>query len=99
MASFPSVQAKKAAVPEMYDRHYEHCIDYIRQGIMCNYDMTMIAYNWVKTHNNPTPNGNTDHKCVNWQQMQAWLKDRAVEMPDGFVWKQPEDAVSLDFNP
>lgn len=99
MASFPSVQATKAAVPEMYERHYEHCVDYIRQGVMCNYDMTMIAFNWVKTHDSPTPNGNTNHKCVDWEKTQSWLKDRVVQMPDGFVWKQPEGADSLNYNP
>lgn len=66
---------------------------------MCNYDMTMITYNWVKTHDTPTPNGNTKHKCVDWSKMQTWLKDRVVQMPEGFEWKQPDDAVSLDFNP
>lgn len=61
--------------------------------------MTMIGHNWVKTHDRPTPNGNINHKCVDWEKAQGWLRERAIEMPEGFVWKQPEDAVSLDYNP
>jgi hypothetical protein len=98
-SSFPDVQQKTADVPELYERHYEHCVDYIRQGVMCNFDTGIIPYNWVRDHNNPTPNSNTMHKCVDWEKLQDWLKSRAVEIPEGFVWRQPDDAVSLEWNP
>lgn len=64
MTSFLSTRVKKTVVSEMYERHYEHYVNYMRQGIMCNYDMTMIEYNWVKKHDKPTSNGNINHKCV-----------------------------------
>lgn len=95
----PEIQAKKAAAGAMYDRHYEHCVDYLRMGLMCNYDTTVIAYNWVRDHDVPTPNGNTVHKCVNWGAVQGWLGERSVDMPLGFEWRQPDGAVALDYNP
>lgn len=96
---FPTTAANKADAPEMYERHYEHCIDYLRQGIMCNFDPGIIPYYWVREHNQPTPDGNTRHKCVNWDNLQNWLKRRAVEIPKGFEWHQPPGAISLDMNP
>ena len=66
---------------------------------MCQFDSGIIPYNWVLDHDNPTPNANTHHKCVNWDTVQGWLKDHSVEIPEGFEWKQPADAVSLDWNP
>ncbi|KAH7324165.1 hypothetical protein B0I35DRAFT_423649 [Stachybotrys elegans] len=96
---FPETRANKEGTPEMYERHYEHCVDYLRQAIMCNFDPGIIPYYWVNKHNQPTPDGNTFHKCVNWDHLQEWLKDRAVEMPDGFKWQQPPDAVPLTKNP
>ncbi|PHH79282.1 hypothetical protein CDD82_2496 [Ophiocordyceps australis] len=99
MDSFPDTAADKAGAPEMYERHYEHCVDFLRQGIMCNFDPGIIPYHWVRNHNQPTPDGSTRHKCVNWEYLQDWLKSRAVEMPEGFKWRQPPDAVSLDQNP
>ena len=33
---FPSVQAVKNTTPKMHELHYEHCIDYVRQSLMCN---------------------------------------------------------------
>ncbi|KAI1822698.1 hypothetical protein F4861DRAFT_377593 [Xylaria intraflava] len=96
---FPKTQDKKQRVPELYERHYEHCVDYIRQSLMCQFDTGIIPYNWVLDHQNPTPNANTHHKCVDWPALQEWLGKRAVEVPENFVWKQPEDAVVLGWNP
>jgi hypothetical protein len=93
------VQELKAGFPKMYELHYEHCVDYMRQYIMCKFDTTAVPFNWVLDHQNPTPNGNTIHKCVNWDNLQAWMKKHAVEEPEGYVWKQPDDAISLDANP
>ena len=95
----PEVQSLREDIPEMYERHYEHCVDYIRQYLMCKFDTTIMPFNWVLDHQNPTPNGNTIHKCVDWDHLQKWLQKRAVQMPEGFEWHQPEDAVTLDWNP
>ncbi|MCJ1268850.1 hypothetical protein MMC22_008738 [Lobaria immixta] len=95
----PEVQSTKDSIPEMYELHYEHCVDYIRQYLMCKFDTTIMPFNWVRNHQNPTPNGNTIHKCVNWDSLQKWLKNRAVPVPEGFEWHQPADAITLDRNP
>jgi hypothetical protein len=66
---------------------------------MCQFDTGIIPYNWVLDHQNPTPNANTHHKCVDWDALQNWLEDRKVEIPEGFQWSQPADAISLGWNP
>ncbi|KAH8689801.1 hypothetical protein BGW36DRAFT_307145, partial [Talaromyces proteolyticus] len=97
---FPnSTLRKQHEVPELYERHYEHCVDYIRQSIMCGFDTSLVSYDWVREHQTPTPNSNVMHKCVNWGVVQGWLKERALMIPDGFVWRQPEGQASLAFNP
>lgn len=97
--SFPVTKANKEGAPDMYERHYEHCIDYIRQTLMCNFDPGIIPYYWVRQHDQPTPDGNTRHKCVDWDALQDWLRERSVPVPEGFEWRQPADAVSLPQNP
>lgn len=67
----PEVQAKGKEIPEMYERHFEHCVDYIRQYLMWKFDTTSMPFNWVLDHQDPTPNGNTIHKCVNWHYLQG----------------------------
>ncbi|KAF2962758.1 hypothetical protein GQX73_g10816 [Xylaria multiplex] len=96
---FPDIQRKAREVPELYERHYEHCVDYIRQSIMCQFDTGLVTYDWVLQHQNPTPNSNAMHKCVNWNAVQKWLQQKAVHIPEGFVWKQPEGQQSLSWNP
>ncbi|KAI2626887.1 hypothetical protein GGS21DRAFT_266069 [Xylaria nigripes] len=96
---FPKVQHNIKEVPEMYERHYEHCIDYIRQTIMCQFDTGLVTYDWVLQHQNPTPNSNAMHMCVNWDALQGWLQSRAVDIPDQFEWRQPEGQESLTYNP
>lgn len=91
--------SSKRDVPRMYTLHYEHCVDYLRQYIQCKFDTTVLPLVWVREHQQPTPNGNTWHKCVDWSVMQSWLADRQVEMPEGFEWRQPEDAVRLEEDP
>ncbi|KJZ71241.1 hypothetical protein HIM_09384 [Hirsutella minnesotensis 3608] len=98
-AYFPDMARKAREVPEMYERHFEHCVDYIRQSLMCNFDTGLITYNWVLQHQNPTPNSNAMHKCIDWDAVQGWLQARAVEIPEGFAWKQPEGQESLPWNP
>ncbi|PHH84015.1 hypothetical protein CDD83_2633 [Cordyceps sp. RAO-2017] len=98
-AHFPDVGHTASGVPELYERHYEHCVDYIRQSIVCGFDTGLVTYDWVGHHQRPTPNANAMHRCVDWDAVQAWLRDRAVEIPDGFEWKQPEGQESLPWNP
>jgi hypothetical protein len=96
---FPEMLKNKEAIPEMYERHFEHCIDYVRQSIMCNFDMGLLTFDWVLDHPNPVPNTNSMHKCVDMNAADAWMKDRAVEVPEGFKWSQPEGQESLPWNP
>ncbi|KAL9052292.1 MAG: hypothetical protein Q9162_005494 [Coniocarpon cinnabarinum] len=96
---FPEMQETQRTIPKMYERHYEHCVDYIRQSLMCNFDPQILTYNWVRSHQSPTPNGNTMHKCVDWSAVQKTLKKDAVELPDDFRWHQPADAQPWNENP
>ena len=38
MEYFPKTQDKKRRVPEPYERHYERCVEHIRQSLMCQFD-------------------------------------------------------------
>jgi hypothetical protein len=96
---FPEMLKNKEAIPEMYERHFEHCIDFIRQSIMCNFDMGLLTFDWVLDHPNPVPNTNSMHKCVDWGAADTWMKNRAVEVPEGFQWSQPEGQETLPWNP
>ncbi|KJA17777.1 hypothetical protein HYPSUDRAFT_45945 [Hypholoma sublateritium FD-334 SS-4] len=60
------------AKEETYRAHLEHCIEILRQVLMCNPDTTMITFDWVRGFSTPYPDFNTEHQCMNYDKLLAW---------------------------
>ncbi|KAM3087045.1 hypothetical protein ACMFMF_000978 [Clarireedia jacksonii] len=71
--------------------HADHCIEYIRENLMCKPDISLITYRWVNgTRGNekigeskaPLPSNKdlSDHECVNWERINSWAEDRAFDL-------------------
>jgi hypothetical protein len=69
----------------------DHCIEYIRENLMCKPDISLITYKWVNgTRGNekigesktPLPSNKdlSDHECVNWDRINSWAEDRAFDL-------------------
>ncbi|KAK5989899.1 hypothetical protein PT974_08162 [Cladobotryum mycophilum] len=54
--------------------HVDHCVDYLRQFIMCAGDVTPVTSNWVLTHHTPHPDFNTMHKCRKFDKLLEWVE-------------------------
>ena len=67
------------AQQEMNRLHSEHCIDFLRQSIMCLGDVGLITFEWSPDNLIPVANATT-HQCVNWESLDVWTKERAVDM-------------------
>lgn len=50
----------------------EHCVEILRQTLMCHGDITLLTYNWVKGRQMPYPNFNTVHTCKKWDKLVEW---------------------------
>ncbi|KAF1822547.1 uncharacterized protein K489DRAFT_320844 [Dissoconium aciculare CBS 342.82] len=59
--------------------HVEHCLDTLRQGVMCRADLTPITMRWG--HKQPVPLGNfsSPHQCVDWSRVDYWMQDRSID--------------------
>jgi hypothetical protein len=55
----------------------EHCIDNIRQVIMCYGDTSTIPWVWSERHDRPAPDAHTTHVCRNFESLQNWAIQRA----------------------
>lgn len=53
--------------------HVLHCIEFLRQSIMCHADSTIEARN---EHLHGVVGFGIPHACRNWQQMVDWVDDR-----------------------
>ncbi|KAJ8586434.1 hypothetical protein M405DRAFT_795536 [Rhizopogon salebrosus TDB-379] len=80
--------------PEIVRMHIDHCIETIRQNIMCNADVTMVTWNWVENHKHPYPNFNTRHQCRNFEKILDWAVDHAIHI-NKFEVTRFEDTVDI----
>ncbi|KAF1952563.1 hypothetical protein CC80DRAFT_572307, partial [Byssothecium circinans] len=70
-----------------YIAHLDHCVDMLRQKLMCDSSSHLITYNWLKGHSHPHPNFNVEHKCKSYDDILE-MEDRwgIKDLPkDGFV--------------
>lgn len=64
-------------------RDLDHCLDFIRQGILCHLDYSLYTVYWgehrqdIPTHRDPPV-----QKCVNWDKLKVWMEGRAANTDD-----------------
>ena len=62
------------------NRVVEHCIELLRQGVMCRGDPTLITFHWGHTVKLPQPDFTLQHKCVDWDNLMEWAAERAINV-------------------
>lgn len=70
----------------------DHCVDILRQSIMCTGDVTIATANWVQGHPRPIPDFSTMHVCRDFDALLEWASERdAGEVEklqgDAFVYR------------
>ncbi|KAF2501409.1 hypothetical protein BU16DRAFT_451673 [Lophium mytilinum] len=62
--------------------HVDHCVDSIRQSLMCSGDVTPLPWKWGKNETDGTdllhPEAHVVHTCRDWTSLIQWAKDRKV---------------------
>lgn len=67
---------KKAGLLE-HD-HLFHCIEMLRQGIMCHSDITPIVMQWQPEREMNILRADVPHTCRNFWELREWAKERSV---------------------
>jgi len=72
----------------------DHCIEMLRQVLMCSADLHLIVYDWVEQVHYPWPDFGTDHMCRDYERVHDWVKSRVTktERADGLL-ERPVNAV------
>ncbi|KAI1195937.1 hypothetical protein F5X97DRAFT_326020 [Nemania serpens] len=60
--------------------HIDHCLEIIRQVIMCSGDTGLITFHWVADNPVTYPDFNTWHSCRNPEEILAFAKGREAPM-------------------
>ncbi|WPH04776.1 Hypothetical protein R9X50_00767100 [Acrodontium crateriforme] len=58
--------------------HVDHCLEMVRQHLMCTADPTLISHHDVPEHELPWPDYSTVHHCRDFERIQAWA--RSIEI-------------------
>lgn len=61
--------------------HMDHCIDTIRQSLMCHADITPLVFQWSDAHNSIRMHGNVVHSCRNFDLIKNWALENHVRVP------------------
>lgn len=56
----------------------DHCIDILRQFIMCSGDTGLITYTWEEGRNVPMPDFSTTKTCRNFDDIVTWVDMKKV---------------------
>ncbi|KAF2179757.1 hypothetical protein K469DRAFT_797546, partial [Zopfia rhizophila CBS 207.26] len=63
--------------PEETINHLDHCVDMLRQHVMCTADQGLIFSHWVEGYDHKHVDFNTQHKCRNFRSALEWAMERA----------------------
>ncbi|KZZ89201.1 hypothetical protein AAL_07849 [Moelleriella libera RCEF 2490] len=61
-------------------RHIDHCIETIRQGIMCRGDVSLATYTYLGDTENVTARSWAPHQCVDFAGLMNWARSHAVDL-------------------
>ncbi len=57
--------------------HSEHCLDILRQGIMCHGDTSLLTLKWAPWTKIPLANFSAPHQCVDWERLDGWVRPKS----------------------
>ncbi|KAM4057532.1 hypothetical protein HRG_010741 [Hirsutella rhossiliensis] len=77
----------------VFKTHINHCVDYVRQALMCNIDVTPLLVTWNERMNRPMPNFQALHTCRNFAKVKSWMMKRnGLNHPLPFAPGRPRPA-------
>ncbi|KAF9523981.1 hypothetical protein CPB83DRAFT_949088, partial [Crepidotus variabilis] len=66
--------------------HLFHCIDSIRQSVMCSVDITPIPWQWGFEDKVARPVADIQHTCRNFDKVREWAKENHLKKFDKTVY-------------
>ena len=76
--------------------HVDHCIDAIRQSLMCSSDVSVLVWKWNKKWQRSLEVGQIVHTCRRFDKIQAWAKERAIYGGFDADYREANDPLDED---
>ncbi|KAI0895695.1 hypothetical protein F4806DRAFT_467652 [Annulohypoxylon nitens] len=88
---------RKYLHPEHYEikeknfgQHIDHCLENLRQYVMCNADLSINTFEWIPNFRRPWPNFQVTHECANWDSIKQWAWANSFNGYDDNLIKHPD---------
>lgn len=88
----PETGPPKRKHSEIFWLHLRHCTDIILQSLMCSADAGMTTYMWLETQEKPFPDFSVNRKCTNFDALEQWRNENAVDIDQVAQVRKPEGA-------
>jgi hypothetical protein len=69
----------------------DHCIETLRQGILCRGDVSLGTYTYLSGGSEITARSWANHQCVDTDALLSWTKARAIDITAEGLLVEPED--------
>lgn len=75
-AYYPEIYYQSPTLPKYVEAHRDHCLEHVRQYIMCHADMAPIPTKYFKSIDRNYVLSDMPHVCRNFDKLQDWILDR-----------------------
>ena len=82
-------------IPDQQE-HFDHCIDLIRQVVMCHGDISLHTYEWKDDYRWPWPSMRTEHQCRDWNKLMDWSREHYIPSLTGPILSHPSLGKSVN---
>lgn len=77
------------------EAHIDHCIELMRETILCRGDLTLSGFRWIDLSHPDGAHLTVDapgyHTCVNWEELRTWNNEHAVDPFEPGVLVSPDE--------
>jgi hypothetical protein len=74
----------------MHIGHFSHCIEMIRQSLMCSADITPMVWQWSEKDQKTQLHVDVAHTCRNWESISVWAKEHRYDGEFEDAFRRPE---------
>ncbi|KAF7326324.1 hypothetical protein MKEN_00485800 [Mycena kentingensis (nom. inval.)] len=75
---YPDWDIYNPANAENATTHVSHCVDWIRQSIMCHGDTSVLVWQWNETKKVTAPKATVPHVCRKFEILKEWGKEHRL---------------------
>ncbi|PWY86576.1 hypothetical protein BO94DRAFT_586161 [Aspergillus sclerotioniger CBS 115572] len=60
--------------------HLDHCVDFLRQALMCQSDTSIITFHSAEGYDLPVPSYEVPRTCSDFESIRTWVLDRKIDL-------------------